>query len=63
MEKHALPLGFGMALAQNEQAMNQFGRLTEPQKQAVIQRTKKVKSKNEMSQFVSELARSDLSFE
>lgn len=37
-----LPMGFGMALAQNEAAMKQFESLSAAQKQAVIQRTHSV---------------------
>lgn len=33
-----LPLGFGMALAQNEAAMKRFESLSEPEKHAVLAR-------------------------
>lgn len=55
MDKTALPLGFGMALAQNEPAMARFASLAEEEKQAVIQRTHQVKSKEEMRNLVAEL--------
>lgn len=55
MDKTALPLGFGMALAQNEPAMERFASLAEAEKQAVIQRTHQVKSKEEMRNLVAEL--------
>lgn len=55
MSKIELPLGFGMALAQNETAMQKFESLTEEQKQSVIQQTQSVKSRREMQQFVSDL--------
>lgn len=55
MKNDALPLGFGMALAQNEAAMKRFSSMTEAEKQAVIQRTQQVKSKSEMQQLVSGL--------
>ena len=49
MEKHDdLPLGFGMALAQNEQAMTYFANLTEEQKQSVITATHNIQSKQEI---------------
>lgn len=51
-----LPLGFGMALAQNEAAMKRFEALSEDEKQAVIQRTHSVNSKQEMRQLVTELS-------
>lgn len=51
-----LPLGFGMALAQHEAAMQAFEAMSESQKQAVLQRTHSVRSKAEMQQLVSGLA-------
>ena len=50
-----LPMGFSMALAQNEAAMKQFESLSEAEKQAVIQRTHSVTSKQEMRQLVASL--------
>lgn len=55
MEKLELPLGFGMALAQNEAAMKQFESLTEAEKHAVLQRTHSVRSRAQMQQLVAEL--------
>lgn len=52
MNKNDLPLGFGMALAQNETAMQQFEALTNQQKEAVINKTRKINSKSEMKSFV-----------
>lgn len=52
-----LPLGFGMALAQNEAAMKQFESLSEADKRAVIQRTHSVTSKQEMRQLVASLCK------
>ena len=48
-----LPMGFSMALAQNEAAMKQFESLSEAEKQAVIQRTHSVTSKQEMRRLVA----------
>lgn len=56
MSKIELPLGFGMALAQNEAAMKKFESMTEPEKQAILQRTHSVNSKKEMQQLVSDLS-------
>lgn len=55
MEKLELPLGFGMALAQNEPAMKRFEAMTEAQKRAVIERAHSVRSKSEMRQLVAGL--------
>lgn len=38
-----LPLGFGMALAQNEAAMQAFEAMSESEKQAVLRRTHSVR--------------------
>lgn len=59
MSKIELPLGFGMALAQDEAAMKKFESLTEEQKQSVLQQTHSVKSKREMQQLVSDLIAQD----
>lgn len=50
-----LPLGFGMALAQNEAAMHKFESLTESEKLSVLQKVHNVHSKAEMRQLVSSL--------
>lgn len=55
MNKNDLPLGFGMALAQNETAMQQFEALTTKQKEAVVNKTKK-----KMKSFVSSLSEGSL---
>lgn len=60
MNKNDLPLGFGMALAQNETAMQQFEALTGKQKEAVVNKTKKINSKKEMKSFVSSLSEGSL---
>lgn len=51
-----LPLGFGMALAQNEAAMKAFESLTEAEKRSVLQKTHAVRSKAEMRQLVDSLS-------
>lgn len=55
MDKIELPLGFGMALAQNESAMAKFEALSESEKEAVIQKTHNVTSKAEMRSLVNSL--------
>lgn len=39
-----LPLGFGIALAQNEEAMRRFSALTDTQKRQLVERTHTVSS-------------------
>ena len=55
MEQYPLPLGFGMALAQNEAAMKHFEALPEAEKQALIEQTHYVSSKKEMRQLIDGL--------
>ena len=55
MRETELPLGFGMALAQNKAAMHAFETMTPEQKQAVIQKTHTVMSKAEMRHLVDGL--------
>lgn len=50
-----IPLGLGMALAQNLPAMNRFASLSSSEQQAVIARTHVIRSKAEMRDFVQSL--------
>lgn len=56
MERTILPLGLGMALAQNEPAMQKFESMTQAEKQAIIRQAHQIGSKSEMQQLVSGLA-------
>lgn len=56
MKHNELPLGFGMALAQNEEAMKHFESMTDYEKNSVIQWAHGVKSKQEMQQLVDNIA-------
>ena len=53
---HRLRYGFGMALAVNELAMNAYSRMTEEQKQAIINKAHNVRSEKEMYALVMGLA-------
>lgn len=50
-----LPMGLGMALMQNTEAMNRFSAMAKEQQQQVIEHTKVIRSKQEMKQFVDSL--------
>lgn len=56
LNDHEIPIGLGMALAQDLDAMQQFSSLSDAQKKEVIQKTHQVKSKQEMKNLVSNLA-------
>ncbi len=56
MDFYKVPIGFGMALAQNEAAMNRYAQLTEPQKQDILNRAHNVRSEKEMYSLVASLS-------
>ena len=57
MDFYKVPIGFGMALAMNQLAMNAYAAMTEPQKQAVLSKAHNVRSEREMHDLVASLAR------
>ncbi len=50
-----LPLGFGMALAQNEQALSNFAHMDEREKQRVLFDARHVRSKLEMKNLINRI--------
>ena len=50
-----IPLGFGMALAQNPDAMDVFSGLTQDQRRRVLEKTSRIRSKEEMRSYVDSL--------
>lgn len=50
-----MPLGLGMALAQNLNAMNRFASLSKAEQQAIIAHTHSINSKEEMQAYVQTL--------
>ena len=56
MDFYKVPIGFGMALAQNTAAMNRYANLTEAQKQDVLSKAHNVHSEKEMYSLVASLA-------
>lgn len=52
---HELPIGFGMELAKNSQAMNTFSSMPENKRNEIIETAKNLKSKHEMEQYVSNM--------
>lgn len=57
MDFYKVPIGFGMALAVNEPAMNAYAKMTEAQKQAILNKAHNVRSEKEMHDLVNSLAR------
>ena len=55
MYQNELPVGFGMALAMDTEAMNKFASLSEEQKQEIIAAAHSVNSKIEMQMLVDSI--------
>ena len=56
MKEFDIPLGLGMALAQNVKAMERFSSLSDAEKQKIVAQAHSVNSRNEMHMFVERLA-------
>ena len=55
MDFYKVPIGFGMALAVNEPAMNVYAAMTEEQKQAIINKARSARSEKEMHEIVNSM--------
>ena len=60
MDFYKVPIGFGMALAQNTAAMNRYAHLSESQKQDILNKAHNVRSEKEMYALVTGLANGTL---
>ena len=56
LQSASLPLGLSFGLAMNEQALTNYGRLTEYEKEKVLAESKSVKSKEEMENLIQRLS-------
>lgn len=56
MDFYKVPIGFGMALAMNEPALNAYSAMTEEQKQAILNKAHNARSEREMHQIVNSIA-------
>lgn len=56
MDFNSVPIGFGMALTQNETAVNAYAMMTKEQKQAILDKVHNARSKKEMHQIVAAIA-------
>lgn len=50
-----LPLGFGMALARNTNALDKFATMTSDKQKELVEGAKKVSSKKEMKAYVENI--------
>lgn len=55
MDFYKVPIGFGMALAMNQPAMNAYAAMTEEQKQTILNKAHNVRSEREMHDLVASL--------
>ena len=56
MDFYKVPIGFGLALSANTAAMNRYARLSESQKQDILNHAHNVRSEKEMYFLVASLA-------
>lgn len=56
MDFTKVPIGFGMELAQNEEAMARYAGLSQQEKQAILDQAHRARSEEEMRQIVSSIA-------
>lgn len=56
MDFYKVPIGFGMALAMNQPAMNAYAAMSEDEKQAIINKAHAARSQKEMHALVASLA-------
>lgn len=54
-----IPMGLGMALAQNIDAMNYFSSLSEDVRSQIIEHTHTISSKEEMKNYVQSFVRNE----
>ena len=57
MDYYKVPIGFGMALAMNPNALNAYSAMTDNQKQAIPDKAHNARSEQEMHQIVSSIVK------
>jgi len=55
MDFYKVPIGFGMALSMNPNALNAYSAMTEAQKQAVLDKAHNARSQQEMHQIANSI--------
>ena len=56
MDFQEVPIGFAMAIAQNETAVNAYAMMTPEEKQAILNKAHNARTEQEMQQIVSQIA-------
>lgn len=55
MDFYKVPIGFGMALAMNPNALNTYSAMSEEQKQAILDKAHHARSEREMHEIVNSI--------
>lgn len=55
LHDESIPVGFGMGLAMNLDAMDHFSRLSEAEKEELLNRARDARSKHDMDRIIDEL--------
>lgn len=50
-----LPIGFGLSLAANAKSMETFSAMSDMEKEAVVEKSRQMNTREEMEQFVNSL--------
>ena len=50
-----MPIGFGLSLAANAKSMEAFSRMSDAEKEAVVEKSREMQSRAEMERFVNSL--------
>lgn len=53
--KDELPIGFGLMLAANNKAMDNFAKMTDEEKRSVLEVSRTKQTRNEMESFVNSI--------
>lgn len=59
LQSSVLPLGLALGMAMDEQAVTNYGKMTEYEKEKILAESKNVKSKEEMQQLIHKISEGD----
>lgn len=58
-----LPIGFGLSMAANEKSMEAFSDMNDAQKEAVVEKSRQMHSREDMEGFVNDLGKNQKKME
>ena len=53
----AMPIGFGLSLAANTKSMEAFAKMSDAEKEATVEKSRQMHTREEMEQFVNGLGK------